>query len=400
MMQTLLNVPNGWKCFQSLVFSSCAVLALAGLSGCGGNGGTTAAPPAAGGPPPGVPVEVATLVEKPVDEVAEFVGSLRSRRSTTIQPQAEGFITRIHVKSGDRVAPGAPLFDIDATTQRAAVAGLESVRAAREADAAYARQQAARAKTLLDVGATSQQELEQAATAQKTAEAQLKAAEEQIRQAQAELSYHRVTAPTGGVIGDVPVRQGDRVTRSTPLTTVEDNSGLEAYINVPVQQAPSLRVGLPVRLLGETGEVLVTERINFVAPSVDDATQTVLVKTPIPQQGTRFRTEQFVRAQIVFGTPSAVTVPLVSALRINGQYFVFVAEGGAGGTVARQRAVTLGRVVGNEYVVLSGLKVGERLIVSGIQKIGDGAPITPMPVSTPGSAGGNGGAAGGTGRGQ
>jgi RND family efflux transporter MFP subunit len=279
------------------------------------------------------------------------------------------------------VAAGAPLFEIDATPQRAAAASLASVRAAREADAAYATQQAARAKALLAVGATSQQEYEQAMTAQKTADAQLKAIEEQIRQSQAELAYYQVTAPTAGVIGDVPVRQGDRVTRSTPLTTIDDNAGLEIYVHVPVQQAPLLRPGLPIRLIDDGGGVLATERLSFVAPSVDPATQSVLVKAPLDARGGRYRTDQFVRAQIVFATEPGLTVPVVSALRINGQYFVFTADGGEAGTVARQRPVSVGRVVGNDYVVTSGLEAGQRLIVSGIQKIGDGAPVTPLPAA-------------------
>jgi RND family efflux transporter MFP subunit len=333
-----------------------------------------------------MPVEVITLEPRPVEQTGEFVGMVRSRRSTNIQPQAEGFLTRILVSSGDRVSAGAPLFEIDGTPQRAAVASLESVRAAREADAAYAAQQAARARSLLDVGATSQQEYEQAMTAQKTAEAQLKAVEEQIRQSQAELAYYRVTAPTAGIVGDVPVRQGDRVTRSTRLTTIDDNTGLEIYVNVPVQQAPLLRVGLPLRLMDDRGEVLATERTAFVAPSVDTATQSVLVKAPLDARGGQFRTDQFVRTQIVFETAPGLTVPVVSAMRINGQYFVFTAEGAEAGTVARQRAVSLGRVVGNEYVVNGGLEAGQQLIVSGIQKIGDGSPVTPVPAAA-GAAG-------------
>ena len=90
-----------------------------------------------------------------------------------------------------------------------------------------------------------------------------------------------MTAPTAGVVGDVPVRQGDRVTRTTLLTTLDDNSGLEVYIRVPVQQAPGLKAGLPVRLLDESGTLIATERINYVSPAVDDATQTVLVKAPV-----------------------------------------------------------------------------------------------------------------------
>jgi len=135
-----------------------------------------------------MPVEIVTLTPKPVEQTGEFVGTIKSRKSTTVQPQAEGIITHIAVKSGDRVSPGAVILEIDAGPQRSAVAVLEGIHAAREADATFAKQQAARAKTMLDVGAGSQQEYDQAVAQQKAAEAQLKAVEDQIRQQQAELA--------------------------------------------------------------------------------------------------------------------------------------------------------------------------------------------------------------------
>src|SRR5690606_13146023 len=328
----------------------------------------------AGGPPP-MPVEAITLEPKPVERVSEFVGVLKSRRSTTIQPQVEGFITRIHVQSGARVNPGALLMEIDAGRQRAAVASLESMRAAREADGALARQQADRARSLLEVGATSQAEFEQAEARLKTAEAQLAAIDAQISEQRVELGYHRVTAPTSGLVGDIPVRVGDRVTRSTVLTTVDAAEGLELHINVPVQQAADLRLGLPVRIVNEAGEPLADVTVSFVAGAVDENTQSVLVKAPVPSGG-RFRADQFVRARVVWNAEPGLTVPLVSAVRINGRYFVYVLDQQDGMTIARQRAVELGEVVGNDYVVISGLQAGERLVVSGIQKIGDGSPVT------------------------
>ena len=111
----------------------------------------------------------------------------------------------------------------------------------------------------------SQQELEQAQAQQKAADAQLEAVDAQIRQQQTELAYYRVVAPTAGVIGDIPVRQGDRVTRATLLTTVDDTGSLEVYIGVPVQQASSLHVGLPVRILDDAGAVIADEKVSFVA---------------------------------------------------------------------------------------------------------------------------------------
>src|SRR5262249_17218545 len=150
--------------------------------------------------------------------------------------------------------------------------GLQSMRAAREAESAYAQQQAQRAKSLLDVGAMSQQEYEQAMTQQRTAEAQLKAIDDQIRQPTAELNYYKVIAPNPGTVGDIPVREGDRVTKTTVITTIDSNQGLEINVGIPVQQASKLKIGLPIRVLTESGDTLATEKINFVAPSVDDQT--------------------------------------------------------------------------------------------------------------------------------
>jgi multidrug efflux pump subunit AcrA (membrane-fusion protein) len=102
----------------------------------------------------------------------------------------------------------------------------------------------------------------------------------------------------------------------------------------------------------------------------------VLAKAILQDAGA-FRTEQFVRARVVWTEAPALTVPLVALNRINGQFFAYVAEpGDAGATVARQRAVEPGAIVGNDYVIKSGLKAGEKLIVSGVQKIRDGAPVS------------------------
>ena len=341
------------------------------------------------GPPGGfaMPVEVVTLAERPVEQSTEYVGTVRSRRSTTVQPQVEGFVTTILVRSGDRVQPGTPLMRIDASKQRAAVAGLESVRAAREADVQYTRQQHDRAKTLFEAGAASQAELEQAQTALRNAEAQLRSMQAQVEQQRGELGYHQVTSPAGGVVGDVPVRVGDSVTRSSVLTTIDENAGLEVYLNVPVQEAQNLRVGLPVHLVDDRGADIASTSISFVAPSVDPSTQSVLVKALAPAGG--FRTDQYVRARVVWTEAPALTAPVVALNRINGVYFAFVAEPGEGGAlVARQRAVVPGPMVGNDYIVRSGLKAGEKLIVSGVQKIRDGVPVavgTPSPASGKGA---------------
>jgi len=345
--------------------------------------------PGAGGPPggafPPMAVDVVPLAVKQVEQTSEFIGTVKSRRSATVQPQVEGFVTRIAARSGDRVRAGAVLMEIDAGRQQAAVGTLEAQRAARDADLAYWKQQAARLATLLQAGAVSQQEFDQADAQRRAGEAQLAAVDQQIREQRVELGYYRVLAPAAGVVGDIPVRVGDRVTRSTVLTTVDDNQGLEIYIQVPVQQAPDLSVGLPVRLVDDRGATLVETTVTFVAPSVDPATQSVLAKAALDRPGA-LRNDQFVRARIVWRAVDALTAPLVAMTRINGRFFAFVAEGSGDKTVARQRPVELGELTGNDYVVLKGLAAGERLIVTGVQKIGDGAPVAPSDVSGPAGA--------------
>jgi RND family efflux transporter MFP subunit len=341
---------------------------------CGGGEGRAAGN--AGGGMPAMAVEVVTLEAQPVEQTTEFVGTVKSRRSTDIQPQVEGFITRIVAKPGQRVAAGALLMEIDSKLQQGQIANMEAVRSQREIDVTYARQEADRAEKLLAAGAASQMDADRATNDLKAAEAQLRTVQEQIRTARTDLGYYRVTAPTAGVVGDIPVREGDRVTKSSALTTIDANAGLEVYINVPVPQAPKLRVGLPVRIVDENGTTLVEEKINFVAPSVDEKTQTVLVKTPVSVPGT-LRTEQYVRSFVIWSTEPGLTIPVTSVTRINGQWFAFVAEPGEGGKglVAKQRSVELGPVVGNFYTVSKGLKPGEKLITAGIQKIRDGAPV-------------------------
>ena len=253
----------------------------------------------------------------------------------------------------------------------------------RAAEVEYAQGQAKRTRRLFEAGASSQREAEEADTALRTAEAQLNAADEQVRQQRAELGYYKVTAPASGAVGDIPVRVGDRVTRSTMLTTVDDNDALEIYLSVPVIQGADLKMGLPVRIVDDAGQILATNRISFVSPKVDDATQTILAKATLTDGRGKFRADQFVRVLLVWRSEPGLTVPVTAVSRVNGQYFAFVAEKADKGLVAKQRAVTLGDIIGNDYVVRDGLKAGEQLIVAGLQKIGDGAPVAPAEQSKP-----------------
>ena len=325
------------------------------------------------------PMGVGTLVlqNKPIQQSSDFIATVRSLRSSTVQPDVEGVVTRIFVKSGDRVSTGTPLVQIKPDKQQASVESTQANRAGVEADVQYWRGQVKRLETLVAAGAISRQEFEQAQNQLHTAEARLETLNAQVHEQQVELQYYRVAAPQAGIVGDIPIRQGDRITKSTMITTIDDNNALEAYIQVPLDRAPDLRSGLPVQLLDADGKVMATNTVTFVAPRVDDATQTVLVKSALRDRPPSIRTEQFVRSRIIWRSAPGLTLPITAVTRINGKYFCFVVESSPKGTVARQRPIEVGDLMGNDYIVKSGLAPGDRLIVSGIQKIGDGAPVKP-----------------------
>jgi RND family efflux transporter MFP subunit len=355
-----------------------ATLAVA-LAGCAMSAchGAQGPPPGAQGMPPAA-VKIAVAQAKPIQDATEYVATLKSLHSTVIQPQTDGQISRIYVKSGDRVAQGAPLMQIDPRRQLAAVSSQEAERASKEAAVSYARQQAERARTLLAAGAISKQELEQAETGLRTAEADLKSLEAQVQQQQVQLHYFTVSAPTFGIVGDVPVRVGMQVSSQTMLTTIDQNETLELNVGVPLERSGDLKNGLAIDVLSSDGlRTLASSSVQFISPRVDDQTQTILVKGTVSNPSHSLRAEQYVRARIIWKTADGLVVPVTAVTRVNGEYFAFVAEGADGKLLAKQRAIKVGSIVGDDYAVLDGLKAGDRVIVSGVQKLADGAPIQP-----------------------
>jgi RND family efflux transporter MFP subunit len=342
--------------------------------------------------------------ETDLRDASEYLATLKSRHSVNVQPQTEGVITQIFVKSGDRVRPGAPLLQIDPGKQRAAVKSEEASRAMRRAALDYAQKQQQRMETLYKGGAVARQSLEQAESALRQARADYDALGAQVEEQQVQLRYFRVTAPAAGVVGDIPVRVGDRITPATLLTTLDENTALEVYIAIPLERSKDLRPGLPVEIVGEDGTVLATSAVNYIAPQVDDQTQSVLIKAPVANLGNpapagnaanppnaagpanfanagSLRAGQVVRARVIWSARRGPVLPLLAVTRTSGQYFAFVVEPGPDGKglFAHQRPVKVGEVVGNDYVVLAGVKPGERVATGGVQKLADGTPVTPLP---------------------
>lgn len=354
-------------------YAAAALAALAAVLLAGCSGGNVAASMQAP-PPPQVKVIPAEL--RTVQDTSEYVATIKSRNSATIQPQVEGQITKIFVRSGEQVRAGEPLLEIDPLKQRATVNSSEATARQKQANLEWAQTQLERSKKLYAAGVVSKQDLDQAQTGYDAAQADLASLNAQVNEQQVQLHYYQVVAPSAGIVGDIPVHVGDRVTTSTMLTTVDRNTDLEAYIQVPLERATGLRLGLPVDLVNDSGAVLAHSRISFISPQVDTGMQSVLAKALITNPKREIRSAQFVRARVVWNSHPGLVIPVTAVVRISGQYFSFVAQQDAKGTVARQTPVQVGDITDSSYTVLAGIKPGDQVIVSGTQSLADGMPVT------------------------
>jgi RND family efflux transporter MFP subunit len=336
------------------------------------------APPPAAAAPQAMPVQVAPVSLSPVPRSDTYVATIKSRRSATMQPQVEGNLTRILVKSGDVVKAGQLLMQIDPLKQVATVQSQQGTEAQKRAVFQYNQSEVERQRKLYEAGVTSKQAYDQAVQAFENAKGDLEANAALTNTQKQQLAYFQIRAPFDGVVGDIPVHLGDFVTTTTLLTTVDENADLEAYIYIPTERATQIRTGLPVDILDTEGTVLTKSTISFLSPQVDNGMQSILAKAPIPHTAERLRNQQLVKARVTWSTNPAPTVPVLAVSLIGGQSFVFVATPKGDGYIAHQVAVTLGETIGNNYPVLSGLKPGDKVITSGLQFLQEGAPVKPL----------------------
>jgi RND family efflux transporter MFP subunit len=332
-----------------------------------------AAPPAQA-----MPVKVSSVSLSPVSSSDTYVSTIKGRRSATLQPQVDGNITRIFVKSGDLVKAGQILMEIDPLKQTAAVQSQQGTQAQKKAIYDYNVIEVERQRKLFEAGVVSREAYDQANQAYQNSKADYDANAALTNTQQQQLAYYRIRAPFNGVVGDIPVHLGDYVSSSTLLTTVDENRDLEAYIYIPTERAAQVRTGLSVDIIDSDGNTVTKSVINFLSPQVDNGLQSILAKAPIPH-GTKLRTEQLVKARVVWNTNPAPVVPVLAVTRVGGQAFVFLAATQKDGKyAAHQVPVTLGETLGNTYPVIQGLSQGDKVILSGLQFLQEGVPVQPM----------------------
>ena len=225
------------------------------------------------------------------------------------------------------------------------------------------------------------------------ARSQVSQAAAQVQAAQVQLQYTKVLAPFTGIVGDIPAKVGDYVEKADQLTTLTRNDSLELNISVPLEEAKKLRLGLPVQMLDAQGKPTARGKLSFISPDASSDSQTVLVKANFGNSRSQLVNRQSVQTKVIWNERPGILIPVTAVSRLGGETFIFVAEAptekkaetpaekkaGAPSLVAQQKPVKLGAIEGNNYQVIEGLKVGDKIVVSGILNLTNGAPITPAP---------------------
>lgn len=325
-----------------------------------------------------MPVKTVAVTMAPVAQSSEYVATIMSRRSATIQPQVSGRLTAITVKSGDHVKANQLMMSIDAQPQLASVEAQRATEQQKKALFDYNALQVERQRKLFAAGIISRDGMDQAEQSYSNTKADYESAVSLRKTQEAQLAYYSVRAPYDGVVGDIPVHLGDYVSTSTALTTVDENKDLEAYIYIPTERAAEIRMGLGVDLYDTGGKLLEKSKIDFISPQVDSSLQGILVKAPVHPSAERVRNAQLIKAKVIWATKPMAVVPVLAVTRLGGQTFVFVARQQNGHLIAAQTPVVLGDTVGNSYAISSGLSAGDQVIVSSTQFLVNGMPVIPL----------------------
>jgi RND family efflux transporter MFP subunit len=321
-------------------------------------------------------VEVLTLSASSVRDTGEYLASVISRQNVSIVPQVTGYVRQIAVRPGQLVKVGDTLVELDSRQERAALDSAAAQQRAAASAAELALRTAERTRSLHKEGLVTGQELDRAEADARAAEAQGRAAAARVAEQRVGVGFHVVRAPFAGTVGDVIARVGDFVSATTPLTSITQGTTLELAIRIPTERARNVKPGAPVEVLDTRGNTLLSTTLSFVSPEADPRTQLVDVSA-VFENTVGLRPSEMVRARVVYGTSQALVVPVLSIVRQSGQAFVYAVEQRGSALVVARRPVTLGALSDQSYVVEKGLSPGDRVAVSSLQALRDGAPIVP-----------------------
>ncbi len=373
-----------------IALSAVAVGAM--LSGCGPANSAGGGP---GGPPP---VSVAPVTQRPIQDFDDFTARLEAVSSVDVRSRVAGTLEKVHFAEGQRVAKGALLFTIDSRSFAAEVARAQAQRSSARTQAELTAAELARAEKLLPMQAVSLQEIDQLRAAKRNADAAVASAQAQLRSAELNLGFTRITAPMAGRISRSQLTAGNLVGVGDPvLTTLVATEKIYAWFDA--SEASYLRLSAARNQGGSASTVqmgLSNEEglphqgtVDFVDNRLNPTTGSIRVRAVFDNAAGRFTPGLSARLRVMSGAPTMATVVPEKAIATD-QTRKMVMVIGPNNIVA-PREVQLGALL-NGMRVVTGVKPGETIIVDGMQRAFPGAPVTPtmlkvdaqgMPVPAP-----------------
>lgn len=319
-----------------------------------------------------------------------YPATIKGIQDIEIRPKVGGFITKVHVDEGDFVHKGQVLFSIDRVQYEAAVKSAEA--AVRVAKTTVSTQELTvkNKKMLHSQGIISDYDMEMAENELASAQAQLASANAQLVDAKNNLSFCSVTSPSDGVVGTIPYRVGSLVSSTTaePLTTVSNISEMYVYFSMTEKQLLEYTKGTdgvqgalaaipPVNLRLVDGSLYdQTGKVTNVSGVIDIATGSVSMRATFDNPQKILRSGGTGSIVIPVRDSSAIQVPQKATYEIQDKRFVYVV--GKDNKVKNTEITVLSQNDGTNYVVTSGLKVGDRIVVEGINTLNDGMTIKPV----------------------
>ena len=380
----------------SAAFAAAVALSVLLLAACGKGGGDAKAGGPGGAPAP-LPVTVIKATTKPVPILLEAVGQAEGSRDVEIRARVSGILEKRLYDEGATVAANQDLFLIDPHPYELAVQEAKAAVAQERVKRELALVEARRLEPLVQEKAVSQRELDQQVSTARQSEAAIAAAEARLKEAELNLSYTRVKAPIAGITGRALRSEGSLVTANTDtalLTTLSQVNPI--WVRFPLAESDYNRVrgaqrSARVQLLGDDGQVLADNgRLNFAGTTVDPKMGAVQMRAEFPNPGTRWLPGQFVKVKVLAGEQSAILIPQTAVL--NSEQSRIVMTVGPDNKVVPKPIQTTSWL-GQDIVVVGGLKEGDAVIVDNLIKVRPGAPVSPhapgeAPQGTPPAAAG------------
>ena len=351
-------------------------------------------------PPQAAPPEVfvADVVQKDVPVYTELVGQTKGSQDVEIRARVEGYLEKVAFTEGSFVRKGAPLYEIDPLPLQATLANAKANLATAQARLDKSSNDVTRLTPLVKQQAVSQQELDDAIAFRDAARAQVDAQKAAVDKATLDLGYVHITSPIDGLVGTTEVKAGNLVGRgeSTLLTTVSQVDPI--LFRAGISEAEYLRLAKQIAEAGDASagrpraeiQLLLADgsahphpgRVDAIERAVDPTTGTLAVQFKFPNPGRVVRPGQYGRARFVTETKKgALLVPQRAVTELQNLYSLAVV--GAGNKI-EFRNVKVGPRVDELWVIEEGLKPGEKVVVEGLQKVRDGAVVSPKPAAAAG----------------